>query len=727
MESGDGQWTHAATQGIDHWVISDDQSHSPTQAWFVPDDGDITDTRLWNTNPVLVGEGSVLTFWHQYQFEGTSYDGSVLEISADGGDSWIDLGPYITANGYNGTISSGYSNPLAGRDGWTDDLTTWTEVTVDLGSFAGQSVIIRWRLGCDSSVGDTGWYIDDVQITSPLPPNPAPALTSITPNSGDSSEPTPVVITGDNFIGSPALKLGDTWLESVVVENPTTINAIVPAGMPDGVYDLTIYNGDCQQAILLEAFTVTSVPVPISGLEATNDSPTYIGDTTHFTATVETGNGVSYAWAFGDGSHGNGRTPQHVYPDLGIYTAIVTATNVLNSEIATTTVTIVEEPITGLQAVNDSPTELGNPTALAATIATGTNVTYEWDFGDGMTGTGDVLTHTFPSVGLYTAIVTAFNDVGSESASTEVIITDVPIAGLTAANSSPTELGSLTTLTATIEAGTNVTYAWDYGDGATGMGDLTTHAYPAVGIYTAIVTATNSTGSAVTDTMLTIVDAPITGLTAANDSPTLLGYTTTLTATLLNGTNVTYEWNFGDGTSGSEAVEPHTYPAVGSYTAVVTATNSVSTASISTVVTVTDVPITGLLAANDGPTELGNLTTLTATLLNGTHVTYAWDFGDGTLGIGAVGIHTYPAVGNYTAVVTATNGISSESTSTIVSIVDVPITGLLATNDSPMELGNLTTLSATIVNGTHVSLYLGLWRWNRRNRPSGDASIYRGW
>jgi hypothetical protein len=93
VESGGGQWTHAAAQGVDHWAISTDQSHSPTHAWFVPDDSAITDTRLWNTAPILVGAGSTLTFWHQYQFEGTSYDGSVLEISADGGVSWVDLGP----------------------------------------------------------------------------------------------------------------------------------------------------------------------------------------------------------------------------------------------------------------------------------------------------------------------------------------------------------------------------------------------------------------------------------------------------------------------------------------------------------------------------------------------------------------------------------------------------------------------------------------------------------
>ncbi len=40
-----------------------------------------------------------------------------------------------------------------------------------------------------------------------------------------------------------------------------------------------------------------------------------------------------------------------------------------------------------------------------------------------------------------------------------------PISGLTAANSSPTDLGSPTTFTATVSAGTSISYVWNFGDG----------------------------------------------------------------------------------------------------------------------------------------------------------------------------------------------------------------------------------------------------------------------
>jgi hypothetical protein len=325
-------------------LISAVQSHSPTHAWYVSDDSVVTDTRLRTTTPITIHVGSTLTFWHRYAFEGNSYDGSVLELSTNLGITWSDLGSHISINGYNGTIYTGYSNPLGGRAGWTGDLTDWTQVTVDLSSFAGQEVLIRWRLGSDSSVGDTGWYIDDVQITAPLPPNPSPTLASINPNMGGSDVPTPVVITGTNFMGSPVLKLGDTWLESVVVVDPSTINAVVPAGIAAGVYDLTIYNGDCQSDVLEAAYMVFVGDEPITGLTATNDGPTVLGNLTTLTATIETGSNVIFTWNFGDESTGNGAVATHTYTSSGVYTVQVTATNSHGQVETTTDVTIIAPP-----------------------------------------------------------------------------------------------------------------------------------------------------------------------------------------------------------------------------------------------------------------------------------------------------------------------------------------------------------------------------------------------
>jgi hypothetical protein len=60
-----------------------------------------------------------------------------------------------------------------------------------------------------------------------------------------------------------------------------------------------------------------------------------------------------------------------------------------------------------------------------------------------------------------------------------------------------------------------------------------------------------------------------------------------LTATVAFGSNIACTWVLCDGDSGNEAVLTHTYPAVGVYTTVAMASNSVSTATGTTVVTST--------------------------------------------------------------------------------------------------------------------------------------------
>jgi hypothetical protein len=164
MESGERNWSHQADQGNDQWALSTTQSHSPTHAWHIPDGGGITDSYLWNTIPFPIAAGSTLTFWHRYGFEGPARNGAVLEISTDGGSAWTDLDPYITANGYNGTLESIFGNPLGGRRAWVGDLLTWTQVQVDLSSFVGKNAQIRWRVGCGNLGGGTGWTIDDVVL-----------------------------------------------------------------------------------------------------------------------------------------------------------------------------------------------------------------------------------------------------------------------------------------------------------------------------------------------------------------------------------------------------------------------------------------------------------------------------------------------------------------------------------------------------------------------------------
>lgn len=285
--------------------------------------------------------------------------------------------------------------------------------------------------------------------------------------------------------------------------------------------------------------------------------------------------------------------------------------------------------IAGLTAQNDGPTPLGNTTTFSAAIADGTHVAYTWDFGDNEAGMGAGVTHTYASVGVYTATITATNNASLVTATTTVVV-DEAIAGLMILTDSPTPFGNLTTLTATLTTGSNVTYTWDLGDQTLGAGPVVTHTYPEIMLYTATVTAANSVSTLTATIPITITDAYIAGLAAHNDSPTALGLSTTFTASVVTGTHVTYLWDLGDGTTDEGPVVAHAYPDIGLYTATLTATNSMNTVTTTTPVTIIDMAITGLAVHNDGPTLFGHLTTFTATLATGTHVTYLWDFGDGS-------------------------------------------------------------------------------------------------
>ena len=283
-----------------------------------------------------------------------------------------------------------------------------------------------------------------------------------------------------------------------------------------------------------------------------------------------------------------GTTPEITYTwDLpGEYTVVITATNCEGASVVTDTftVSVSDVPISGLSAVNDSPTALGMTTTLTATLESGTNVVYTWDLGDGTVAEGAVVSHVYPAADVYTAVVTATNAQGWQTAATVVTVEET-IDGLSAANDSPTALGLTTTLTATLESGTDVVYTWDLGDGTFAEGAVVSHVYPAADVYTAVVTAANSLGWQSAATVVT-VEEPISGLAAANDSPTTLGLTTTLTATLESGTDVVYTWDLGDGSFAEGSLVGHVYAEAGVYTAVVTATNAVGWQTAATIVVV---------------------------------------------------------------------------------------------------------------------------------------------
>lgn len=167
VESGPGDWTvDSAVPGGSGttWAVVSSGAHSPTHAWFTSNPNSVKDDRLV-AGPFAIGGGTTtLSFWHSYDLE-SGYDGAVLEVSTDGA-SWDDVTTVgtFTAGGYDDTIPSGWSNPLATRPAWTGDSGDFVHTTVELSGLADAQLWLRFRIGCDSMVSDQGWWVDDVLL-----------------------------------------------------------------------------------------------------------------------------------------------------------------------------------------------------------------------------------------------------------------------------------------------------------------------------------------------------------------------------------------------------------------------------------------------------------------------------------------------------------------------------------------------------------------------------------
>jgi len=109
----------------------------------------------------LAGD-NFLAFWQRYGWE-SGYDGGVVEISTNGA-TWTDIGSQAITNGYDAIISTGYSSSIGGRSAFTGSRLTFRETRIPLTNYTGRAVKVRFRLASDSSIGGSGWWVDDVSV-----------------------------------------------------------------------------------------------------------------------------------------------------------------------------------------------------------------------------------------------------------------------------------------------------------------------------------------------------------------------------------------------------------------------------------------------------------------------------------------------------------------------------------------------------------------------------------
>ena len=164
------------------WVTNNTGA-GPPELWVTSTTGpDTAPNSAFTNDPATVGESSLETppiailsasaninFRLRYITEST-FDGCVLEIKIGAG-AYTDIvtaGGTFTANGYNGTISNSFMNPLGGRMAWTGTSAGgYLSVSANLPAAAnGQNVQFRWRMGSDNSVGATGVNVDGISLVN---------------------------------------------------------------------------------------------------------------------------------------------------------------------------------------------------------------------------------------------------------------------------------------------------------------------------------------------------------------------------------------------------------------------------------------------------------------------------------------------------------------------------------------------------------------------------------
>jgi DNA/RNA endonuclease G (NUC1)/PKD repeat protein len=353
-------------------------------------------------------------------------------------------------------------------------------------------------------------------------------------------------------------------------------------------------------------------------------------------------------------------------------------------------------------------------------------LTYNWDFGDGGTGTGASPQHTYADNGNYVVTLTVSDPAGAEAtATTSVTVFNVAptvnaFAGASilahqtyAGGGSFTDPGA-DEWTATV----------DYGDGdgpqplaLSGTGFNLSHTYDHAGAFTITVTVTDDDGASASKTATVTVTNTAPSVAAFAGASLLLhaGYAADGSFADPGPDSWTATVDYGDGAgaqplalSGKSFSLSHLYTAVGSYTVTVTVTDDGGLSGTQTA-TVTVTNVAPSVNAFAGATLLPG-ESYSATGSFGDPGDDSWtatvNYGDGSgthpLALSGKSFslgHSYAAAGTYTVTVTVTDdgGLVGTRTATVtVLTAQQGIAGLIAQVDGMVSGGAANSLDAKL-------------------------------
>ncbi len=138
------------------------------------------------------------------------------------------------------------------------------------------------------------------------------------------------------------------------------------------------------------------------------------------------GGELTFAWDFGDGIAGAGAAVSRTYRNPGTYRGSVTATGAAGNATREFEVVVLsdEAPVISLRVVplsGPAPLEVRGD-AAGSVSPRGRELSFAWDFGDGIVGAGADVAHTYREPGRYTGRLTASDGELESTKSFEVVV-----------------------------------------------------------------------------------------------------------------------------------------------------------------------------------------------------------------------------------------------------------------------------------------------------------------
>lgn len=411
---------------------------------------------------------------------------------------------------------------------------------------------------------------------------------------------------------------------------------------------LVVWNNNCPDTLIMADYV--HISPPIASFTSSFDCPA----PKTFTFTDASIGPDEWHWDFGDGTTSTAQHNVHTFPDTGTYTIRLVVINHVTGcdDTYTQTIRIVDEDA-DFVATDTVICRNMSTTFNAIGNTPGTINSYEWDFGDGQTDTGVAVTHTYVNSGLYTVrlIITDISGCKDTLVKINYIRIDGPVAAFTIPNGGSCSNNSFTFVDNSTDDGLHpiITWVWDFGDGTIQAftSPPFTHYYTTAGSYNVTLKTIDAIGcSDSTANPQTIVISNPTASFTQSDT-VVCPFIDIVFTNASTGPNLTYLWDFGDGTTDTLADPVHNYLTQGNFNVRLIITDQYGCKDTANRNILVAVPQASFTVSDTISTCPPLIATFTNTSINGYDIT--WDFGDGSTSNGANPIHIYNTPGIYIA------------------------------------------------------------------------------